>query len=107
MPNTKDSLSEERRTLAAPLEYRAASEGSKSPGTISGYAALFDSLSVDLGGFREQIMKGAFARALQQCDIRALRNHSPEALLGRRSSGTLRLEEDDKGLRFEVDLPDT
>ena len=34
-------------------------------------------------------------------------NHNPDKILGRRSAGTLRLSEDDKGVPYEVDLPDT
>jgi len=97
----------ERRSFAGDVELRAAAEGSKSPGTLVGYAAVFDSLSEDLCGFKERIAPGAFARALKDCDIRALRNHEPESLLGRLKSGTLRLAEDARGLRMEVDLPDT
>ncbi|MFC7308469.1 HK97 family phage prohead protease [Streptomyces monticola] len=40
-------------------------------------------------------------------DVRALFNHDPSKVLGRTASGTLRLEEDDIGLRYTVDLPNT
>jgi HK97 family phage prohead protease len=97
----------EKRTALGNIELRSAGEGSKSPGTIVGYAAVFDSDSEDLGYFIERIAPGAFARTIQADDIRALRNHEPEALLGRVSSGTCRLKEDAKGLLMEIDLPDT
>ncbi len=53
-------------------------------------------------------MAGAFSRALERKDdCRGLFNHDPNHVLGRASSGTLRLEQDGKGLRYEIDLPDT
>jgi hypothetical protein len=74
--------------------------------TVVGYAALYGQLSDDLGGYREKISPGAFAGVLDS-DVRALLNHDPNAVLGRTKSGTLRLFDDPKGLRFELDLPDS
>lgn len=77
---------------------------------ITGYAAVFDSETVIGGkgwGFREKIAKGAFTEALTFSDVRALFNHEEDHVLGRMKSGTLRLTEDDKGLKVEIDPPDT
>lgn len=74
---------------------------------IRGYAAVFDKLSVPLWGFREKIARGAFAKSLNDDDVRALWNHDPNYVLGRNRSGSLRLEEDDKGLMIEITPPDT
>jgi HK97 family phage prohead protease len=90
----------ERRTFTT--EIRAAAEGRQ----LSGYAAVFNSRSQDLGGFVEVIRPGAFARALDM-DVRALWNHDSNHVLGRTKNGTLRLREDEHGLYMEVDLPDT
>jgi hypothetical protein len=75
--------------------------------TIQGYAAMFDSLSLPLGGFQEVIRKGAFKKTLREGDIRALWNHDPNFVLGRKSARTLRLEEDAKGLLSRISPPDT
>jgi HK97 family phage prohead protease len=75
---------------------------------LAGYAAVFDSPSHDLGGFVEVIRPGAFARSLRSAEhVRALYDHDSKQLLGRVGAGTLRLNEDAKGLAFEVDLPGT
>jgi HK97 family phage prohead protease len=76
--------------------------------TLSGYAAVFNSLSEDMGGWREQILPGAFSKCLAgNPDIVCLRDHNPSMILGRTTSGTLRVTQDEVGLRFECDLPDT
>lgn len=75
--------------------------------TIYGYAAVFDQLSGNLGGFQEKIGRGAFARAIVEDDVRALFNHDPNYVLGRNQAKTLRMWEDIHGLRFEVEPPDT
>ena len=79
-----------------------------SPGTLTGYASIFNSLSTDLGGFKERVHRNAFDRALrEQDDVRALINHSPDRIIGRTTNGTLRLSTDAHGLRMECDVADT
>ncbi len=75
--------------------------------TIVGHAALFNTFSVDLGGFREQIAPSAFRKTLKDSDVRALFNHNPDYVLGRTKAGTLKLKEDDIGLAFKLRVPDT
>jgi len=87
------------------LEVRAAEDGRQ---TLIGYAAVFNSPSEDLGGFVETIQPGAFRRSLQdRQDVYALADHDPARRLGRTKNGSLRLAEDERGLRVEIDLPDT
>ena len=91
-----------------PLEIRSGQSLQTSNGKLVGYAAVFNAPSLDLGGFREIVAPGAFKRTLaDSASVTALYNHNADQVLGRVGSGTLRLEEDDIGLRFELDLPDT
>lgn len=80
--------------------------GGDKPG-ITGHAAVFNSLSEDLGGWKETILPGAFSDSIKRDDIRALWNHDANYVLGRNRSGTLRLSEDSVGLAIENDFPDT
>ncbi|MCS2609377.1 HK97 family phage prohead protease [Halomonas dongshanensis] len=91
----------ERRALANAVETKGR--------TLYGYAARFDA-PTQLDGFSERIRPGAFTRTLASKDapnVRAIYEHDGRALLGRAGSGSLRLHEDDQGLAFELDLPDT
>jgi HK97 family phage prohead protease len=82
------------------FEVRADENGRK---TLIGYAARFDSLSERLWGFQEKIAPGAFSRSLGEGkDIGALWNHNSDLPIGSTGSGTLKLEEDDLGLKFEL-----
>lgn len=74
--------------------------------TIRGYAAVYNSDSEWMGGFYEQIAPGAFDSVMDN-DTRAYFNHDENLLLGRVSSGTLRIATDARGLYYEVDLPNT
>lgn len=77
-------------------------------GKLIGYAAVFDSRSHDLGGLVEVIRPTAFTRTLRENpDVRALVDHDASKVLGRTAAGTLRLEVDERGLRVEIDPPDT
>jgi len=98
-------MENERRVLEGPIEVRFA-EGETVTTTIRGYAARFNSPSAPIGGrFVERIAPGAFDEVLAN-DVRALINHDPSLILGRSLAGTLRLSVDERGLAYEVDLPD-
>ena len=93
----------EHRTLPI-TEIRADTTGRQ----IVGIAASYLTLSSDLGGFREQIAPTAFTRSLAESpNILALYSHNSAMLLGTTRSGTLALSSNDKGLLFDLHLPDT
>lgn len=77
------------------------------PAQIKGYASVFNSPTIIAGCWKEQIESGAFSKTLNEDDIRALFNHNWDNVLGRNKAGTLMLNEDEHGLAFDVDLPQT
>lgn len=82
-----------------PVEIRADEKGLK----VEGYAAVFGQ-ETEIGGFfREVIEKGAFSEAIGRDDVVFLINHDGLPL-ARTRSGTLRLSEDDHGLKIETML---
>lgn len=88
------------------LKTRDATENE--PPKITGYAAVFNSKTSIGDFFEESIEPGAFSKTLSENgDIRALFNHNWDSVLGRTKSGTLYLEEDERGLKFEIELPNT
>jgi len=74
--------------------------------TLIGYAAVFNSDTTIGDCFVERVAPGAFDAALN-ADVRALVNHDTGRVVGRTKSGTLRLSADSRGLRVEIDVPDT
>lgn len=78
---------------------------------IEGYAIVFNSLSNDLGGFREIIEQGAITEELiKNSDILCLMNHDiKRGVLARsyQGRGSLKLEIDEHGLHYSFDAPNT
>jgi len=90
----------ERRTIIseATVEYR----DDKKP-VITGYAAVFNMESRNLGGFVETIHPNAFDEVLaENPDVIGVFNHDRNLLLGRTGNGTMRLTKDSYGLRYEI-----
>jgi HK97 family phage prohead protease len=99
------------RTKGSEVEFRSFTGELRAEGdgmTFSGYAAVFNSPSQPLP-FIERIAPGAFSKTLRdrKRDVRLFVNHDSNLVLASRNSGTLRLSEDDRGLRVEADLPNT
>ena len=89
----------DREVRTFPLETRKNDDGTL---TITGHPAVFNSRSVDLGGFVEQIAPGAFQETLgKEPDVVFLINHQ-DLPLARTSSGTLALKESKDGLRMSA-----
>jgi uncharacterized protein len=100
----KEMAKIETRTNSTQFEVRELDGGGM---TFSGYAAVFNAPSEPLP-FIERIAPGAFKRSLDaRNDVKLLWNHDSSMVLGSTRAGTLRLEEDNIGLRVSADLPDT
>ena len=108
----KSGLIERRDAMTAwpeqEFELRSESNGM----LFTGYAAIFDSPSEDLGGFRETIKPGAFKRSISHAsggkrDIKMFLNHNADVVLASTRASTLRLKEDAKGLVAEAQLPNS
>lgn len=125
MPASNNKMSRRSRHNSLCLEIRSGGEYSNNeirsididiqkstgeePLKLRGYAIVYNSLSEPLYGdlFRERINRGAFTKSLLENDQVCLWGHDTRYVLGRKSAGTLILREDDKGLYFEVSLPNT
>jgi HK97 family phage prohead protease len=92
----------ERRAVGELVEVRATDTGGKK---LRGYALKWNT-RYNMGWFTEEIDRDALNES-DLTDVRALLNHDANIVLGRTTSGTLRLLSDDTGLMYEVDLPDT
>jgi HK97 family phage prohead protease len=80
-------------------ELRAESQGDDL--ALVGYAAVFNTESKDLGGFKESITPGTFTRSIAQAaNVACLFNHDANVVLGRVGNGTLTLTQDARGLAY-------
>lgn len=99
------------------ISFRAIEEDDPSTGErvrfIEGYAAVFNSRSkliMEFGElFYEEIEPGAFRDVLEspELDVYLTFNHSRDYIIGRTKSGTLILREDETGLWFKAQMPET
>jgi HK97 family phage prohead protease len=93
----------EQRVNVADFEIRETPAGM----TFTGYAAVFNSDSVPLP-FIERIAPGAFKRSLQsRNEVKMLWNHDSGEPLASVRGGTLKLVEDERGLKVEATLANT
>ncbi len=83
------------------VERRSALAGN----TLTGYIAVYNSRSEDLGGYVEMLAPGCFDPIPD--DVPALMNHNIDLCVARTSAGTLKLRSDGTGLAYSIDLPDT
>lgn len=80
------------------IQTREAEDGSP---IIAGYFVVFDSIYRISAHATESVAKGAFDESING-DVRALYNHNTDIILGRTSSDTLMLRQDNTGLYGEV-----
>lgn len=95
-----------RETRQLQLNYRSDVESRK----IEGVAIVFNALSQDLNGFREQILPEAIEGVIEQSDIFFLYNHTSERGFLARSKfgvGSLHTEVREDGVYFSFDAPRT
>jgi HK97 family phage prohead protease len=89
------------------VEWRASGAG-EGELILRGHASVYNRLSLDLGGFRERIAPGAFARVLDRNpDVHALWDHDTKRVLARTKNKTLDLRDDPVGLHFYAKVADT
>lgn len=77
---------------------------------MTGYGIVFNSLSQDLGGFKERISPSAVDRTLKSgANVDALQDHRRETstILGSTDTGMLKLTKDRHGLAVDIRPPDT
>ena len=100
----------EKRTFNLESKIETREVDGKERNVVVGYGSVYNSRSENLGGFYEYISEGAFTDELiNSSDVRALINHDPNLILARSKNGegTLKLNADAKGLKYEFEMPDT
>lgn len=96
-------MSVKREMRYAGSELRASGDNGKM--VIKGRPAVYNSLSKNLGGFRELLVPGCFDESLDDPEIYASYNHNESAIIGRVSAGTLQVDSDSVGLTMRCELP--
>jgi HK97 family phage prohead protease len=90
------------------IEIRAATQPIRLEGrTLYGTAVPYNSNSLDIGGFQERFLPGSVTDTIKSGLIEAWTYHDRTKPLGSQAGGSLRLKEDETGLHYEIDLPDT
>lgn len=99
--NNKENF--ERRIFNVKAETRADEQDGKK--YIEGHAALFNE-ETWIGDFREYIATDAFSDVLKD-DTRVLFNHDPSQILARTTNKTAEIKQDEKGLHYRFEVPNT
>jgi len=111
-PAERATAQPKRKAKNMAMEYRAttgAMAASDDGYTYTGYIALFDEPSSPALGFTEIIKRGAFSKSVAaaqrgEWEVKAYQDHNPSLFLGTTKTGTLTLQEDERGLKAQVQL---
>ena len=105
MKEEKKYIMDNKEIRLYKADYHVTKDEDKQEKRVSGYAALFETDSRDLG-FVETISRDAFNDRLED-NVLLTFNHDPNLILDRNMGGTLKLSTDEKGLRYDAILPNT
>lgn len=111
-PAERAAAQPQRKGKSMAIEYRATTgsmAASDDGFTYTGYIALFDEPSSPALGFTEIIKRGAFSKSIAATqqgtwEVKAYQDHNPSLFLGTTKTGTLTLQEDERGLKAQVQL---
>lgn len=111
-PAERAAAQPHRKGKSMAIEYRATTgsmAASDDGFTYTGYIALFDEPSSPALGFTEIIKRGAFSKSIAATqqgtwEVKAYQDHNPSLFLGTTKTGTLTLQEDERGLKAQVQL---
>jgi HK97 family phage prohead protease len=96
----------EQRTVAADrTEARAATD--QTGPIVAGLGSVYGQTTTIPGFFSdwdEEVVAGAWTETIKTGDIRSMMNHDTNWLLGRTTSGSLRLTDTADGLHYEIDI---
>ena len=99
-----NNISMEKRLFNIENRFETKEDGQE---VVTGYGSIFNSRSENLGGFYEYISPTAISEeTIAKSDTRALINHDQNLILARQSAGTLNLSIDEKGLKYEFEIPE-
>ena len=102
--NKYNNISMEKRLFNIENRFETKEDGQE---VVVGYGSIFNSRSENLGGFYEYISPTAISEeTIAKSDTRALINHDQNLILARQSAGTLNLSIDEKGLKYEFEIPE-
>lgn len=105
MKEEKNYIMDKKEIRLYKADYKVTKDDEKEEKRVSGYAALFETDSRDLG-FIETISRDAFKDRLEDNVILTF-NHDPNLMLDRNIGGSLKLSTDERGLRYDAVLPNT
>ena len=96
----------ERVEVTVPVTWKRETRSGVASRKIGGTAAVFGQ-TADRLGFAERIERGAFAETIRHHDPFLVYSHNDDAILARKSAGTLTLSEGLNGLNFEAEIVNT